>query len=54
MKNKNGFISMAVVYSFILVFVLVMISLLNAYAYRNNVINSQIIEVKNELNKVVP
>ncbi len=54
MKNKNGFVSMAVVYSFILVFLVVLLSLLSAYQYRNTVINNQVIELKNELNKEIP
>ena len=49
--NKNGFISMAVIYSFIIVFVLLIVSLLSSYAYRNTLINNEIEEVKNVLNK---
>lgn len=49
--KKDGFISMAVVYTFIIVFVLLMLSLLSAYMFRNNMINNQIDEVKMELNK---
>lgn len=49
--KKDGFISMAVIYSFIIVFVLLMLSLLSAYAFRNKLINIEIDEVKLELNK---
>lgn len=49
--KKDGFISMAVIYSFIIVFVLLMLSLLGAYAFRNKLINIEIDEVKLELNK---
>ena len=50
-KDKNGFISMTVVYSFIIIFVLLMLSLLSAYAFRNNIIKNQIDEVKDSLNR---
>jgi thiol:disulfide interchange protein len=49
--KKDGFISMAIVYSFIIVFILLLLSLLGAYSFRNNMINNQIDEVKIELNK---
>lgn len=49
--KKDGFISMAVIYSFIIVFLLLMVSLLSAYAYRNNLINNEVIQVKASLNK---
>lgn len=49
--KKKGFISMAVIYSFIIVFVLLIVSLLSLYAFRNNVANGLINEVKEELNK---
>ncbi len=49
--KKDGFISMAVIYSFIIVFVLLIVSLLSAYAFRNNLINTEVEEVKKELNK---
>ncbi|MCI8330754.1 MAG: hypothetical protein HFE04_01485 [Bacilli bacterium] len=51
MKNKKGFISMAVVYSFVIVFLLVMVSLLTSYAYRSSLIGREVKEVKQELNK---
>jgi len=50
MKNKKGFISMAVVYSFVIVFLLVMLSLLTSYAYRSSLIGIQVKEVKQNLN----
>ena len=49
--KKDGFISMAVVYSFIIVFLLVMVSLLSLYSYRNKLIQDQVTEVKSILNK---
>lgn len=49
--KKDGFISMAVVYTFIIIFILLMLSLLSAYMFRNNMVNNQIDEVKAELNK---
>ena len=49
MKNKKGFISMAVVYSFVIVFLLVMLSLLTSYAYRSSLIGTQVKEVKQNL-----
>lgn len=49
--KKNGFISMAVIYSFIIVFLMLMVSLLGAYAYRNNLINNEVVQVKSSLNK---
>ena len=51
MKNKKGFISMAVVYSFVIVFLLVMLSLLTSYAYRSSLIVTQVKEVKQNLNR---
>lgn len=49
--NKKGFISTAVVYSFIIVFLLVMLSLVSIYYFRNKTTNNQINEVKKELNR---
>ncbi len=49
--KKDGFVSMAVVYSFIIVFLLVMLSLLTSYAYRSSLIGTQVKEVKQNLNK---
>lgn len=49
--KKDGFVSMAVIYSFIIVFVVLMLSLLGAYAYRNKIIDSEISQIKEELNK---
>lgn len=48
---KKGFISMAVVYTFIIVFVLLIVSLLSLYAFRNNISHNLIKEVKQSLNK---
>ncbi len=48
---KKGFISIAVVYSFIIVFLIVVLSLLSLYSFRNNTVTKQINEVKNELNE---
>lgn len=49
--KKDGFISMSVVYTFIIVFVFIMISLLTTLAMRNRLVNNQIDEVKINLNK---
>ena len=49
--KKNGFISMAVIYTFIIVFILLMLSLLTQYVMRNKLVANQIEEVKIELNK---
>ncbi len=49
--KKDGFISMTVIYSFIIVFLLLMVSLLSAYAYRNSLVNNEIEQVKTELNR---
>jgi len=48
---KNGFISMAVVYTFIIVFVLLIVSLLSLYSFRSSIMNNLIEEVKTELNR---
>lgn len=49
--NRKGFISMAVVYTFIVVFILLMLSLISLYAYRNKVVNNEVDDVKEILNK---
>ncbi len=49
--KKNGFVSMSVVYGFIIVFIILMLSLLTSYSMRNRLVSSQIDEVKEELNK---
>lgn len=48
---KNGFISMAVVYTFIIVFVLLIVSLLSLYSFRSSIMNNLIEDVKTELNR---
>lgn len=48
---KKGFISMAVVYSFLIVFLIIMTSLLNVYINRNNFIDTLVKDVKNQLNE---
>lgn len=49
--NKDGFVSMAVIYTFIIVFVLVIVSLLSLYAFRNKMIYNLIEDVKTNLNE---
>lgn len=49
--KKDGFISTAVVYSFIIVFLVVMLSLVSLYSFRSKAVTKQINEVKSELNK---
>jgi len=49
--NKDGFVSMAVIYTFIIVFVLIILSLLSLYAFRNKVINNLVEDVKTNLNE---
>lgn len=48
---KKGFISMAVVYSFLIVFLVIMLSLLTTYVNRNNYINRVVNETKEYLNE---
>lgn len=49
--NKKGFVSMAVVYTFLIVFILIMLSLVSLYSYRNKVVNNEVDSVKKILNK---
>ncbi len=51
MNSKKGFISMATVYSFLIVFILVLASILSKYTARNNLINGLSKNIKDELNK---
>lgn len=51
MKNKKGFISMAVVYSFLIIFLIIMLSLLRSFSNRNTFIDSIIDDVRIELNE---
>lgn len=49
--KKDGFISMSVVYTFIIIFVLLMLSLLTTLSMRNRLVTNQVDEVKVKLNK---
>ena len=51
--KKKGFVSTALVYSFIIVFMIIMLSLLQLYTYRDKIANKQVMEVKNILNEKV-
>lgn len=51
--KKKGFVSTALVYSFIIVFMIIMLSLLQLYTYRDKIVNKQVMEVKNILNEKV-
>lgn len=51
MKKKKGFVSMAIVYSFLIIFLIIMLSLLRSYANRNTFTDIIIDEVKNDLNE---
>lgn len=51
MNSKKGFISMATVYTFLIVFLLVLASILSKYTARNNLVNGLSRSVKEELNK---
>lgn len=48
---KKGFISMAVVYSFLIVFLILITSLLNTYINRSNFLDDVVRDVKVDLNK---
>ena len=48
--NKKGFISTALVYTFLLIFLLLMTTILASYVNRNNYIDKLTMEVKEELN----
>ena len=51
--KKKGFASTALVYSLIIVFMIIMLSLLQLYTYRDKIVNKQVMEVKNILNEKV-
>ena len=51
MNSKKGFISMATVYTFLIVCLLVLASILSKYTARNNLVNGLSRSVKEELNK---
>lgn len=48
---KKGFVSMATVYIFLIVFLLILSSILSKYVVRNRLINSLSDTVKTELNE---
>ena len=48
---KKGFVSTAIVYTFLIIFLLVISSFLATYVNRNNYINRIIEETKNILNE---
>lgn len=50
-KMKKGFVSMATVYIFLIVFLLILSSILSKYVVRNRLINSLSDTVKTELNE---
>ena len=50
MKKKKGFASMAIVYTFLIVFLVLMASFLSSYVNRNKFNDKVISEVKEELN----
>lgn len=51
MSNKKGFISMATVYTFLIVYLLVLASILSKYVARNNLVTGLSKDTKEVLNK---
>lgn len=47
---KKGFISMAVVYTFLILFLLILFSILSSYLFRMNMVDVVTNKVKEELN----
>ncbi len=48
-STKKGFISMTVVYSFLLIFLIIILSILGIYMQKSRLVDNIVIEVKAEL-----
>src|SRR5574344_2284818 len=53
MKNKNGFISMTLVYTFLILFLFLMLAILNAYTQKNKYFDGLTDGVNKDLSKLV-
>ena len=51
-KMKNGIISMSVIYTFLILFILTMTTILSSYVIRNNLVKEVINEAKEEIYNV--
>ena len=49
MKNKNGFISMTLVYTFLILFLFVMLAILKTYSRNNKVLTTFSERINNDL-----
>lgn len=49
MKDKNGFFSIAIMYSFLVVFIMLLFTIVSSYLVRDNLINNIVNEAKMEL-----
>ena len=48
---KKGFVSMAVVYTFLIIFLVIMVAILNSYINRSNFVNKIVTDTKVYLNE---
>ena len=49
MKNKNGFVSMTLVYTFLILFLFLMLSVLNSYSFKNKYLEAIDDKIKERL-----
>lgn len=47
--NKKGFFSVAIIYSFLILFIVILLSIVASYMLRDNLINNIVSEAKMEL-----
>lgn len=52
MKNKKGFISISIIYTFLILFILIMFSIIISYSNRANMISSIVEEAKESLKEI--
>ena len=50
MKNKNGFVSMTLVYTFLILFLFLMLSVLNSYSFKNKYLEAIDDKIKDDIN----
>ena len=54
MKDKKGFMSISIIYSFLILFLLLLVSILASYANRINLVTSVVEDAKTEIYNLYP
>ncbi len=52
MKNKDGFFSIAIMYSFLVVFIMLLFTIISSYLVSDNLVNNIVNDAKAELENV--